>query len=476
MVLPPLVAAVAAFRALRGRPLTWDRVALAGCGGGLVAGVRVRRPGLVVGRRRRPRPDALRRPVRPRRARPRRARVRRRRPASAPAWSRSRCGAPRVRCPPRTDGGGWSQPRRPSRTGTRAAAAAGADGPARRTPRARHRRRRRRAVARRRPARSPGRGSTSSAARRRSPRSCRARQEVRVEGCRAAELELLSGPGLAGRGPGAAALRRPGAGGRGGRPDHRVLHRAGARGPAVRLPGLRPRAPAAHADDPVRRRRPRAVALAWHRRAREPGVLARPDRGVHPAGDHGGLPAAGRRGRDGGGDHAGHALPLPRLRRPLDRGDARHAGVAAGDRRRSAGSSRGSATSPASSTRAASTSPASPPRSTSAGCCSPAWSSAPSACSTTSPSPRPGRCGSSPTSTPTPVPARSSSGPCGSGARTPPPPSTRSCSPTSARRCRSCWCSRRCRCRSGSRSARRSSPRRWCAGSSAGSASSRRSR
>lgn len=39
MVLPPLVAAVAAFRALRGRPLTWDRVALAGCGGGLVAGV-----------------------------------------------------------------------------------------------------------------------------------------------------------------------------------------------------------------------------------------------------------------------------------------------------------------------------------------------------------------------------------------------------------------------------------------------------
>ena len=37
-LLPPLVAAVAAFRALRGRPLTWDRVALAGCGGGLVAG------------------------------------------------------------------------------------------------------------------------------------------------------------------------------------------------------------------------------------------------------------------------------------------------------------------------------------------------------------------------------------------------------------------------------------------------------
>lgn len=39
MLLPPLVAAVAAFRTLRSRPLTWDRVALAGCGGGLVAGV-----------------------------------------------------------------------------------------------------------------------------------------------------------------------------------------------------------------------------------------------------------------------------------------------------------------------------------------------------------------------------------------------------------------------------------------------------
>ena len=38
MVLPPLVAAVSAFRALRGRLLTWDQVALAGCGGGLVAG------------------------------------------------------------------------------------------------------------------------------------------------------------------------------------------------------------------------------------------------------------------------------------------------------------------------------------------------------------------------------------------------------------------------------------------------------
>jgi hypothetical protein len=39
MVLPPLVAAVAAFRALRSRPLSWDQVALAGCGGGLVAGL-----------------------------------------------------------------------------------------------------------------------------------------------------------------------------------------------------------------------------------------------------------------------------------------------------------------------------------------------------------------------------------------------------------------------------------------------------
>ncbi len=39
MALPPLVAAVFAYRALRGRPLTWDRIALAGCGGGLAAGV-----------------------------------------------------------------------------------------------------------------------------------------------------------------------------------------------------------------------------------------------------------------------------------------------------------------------------------------------------------------------------------------------------------------------------------------------------
>ncbi|MCF6378806.1 DUF6350 family protein [Nocardioides KLBMP 9356] len=39
MLVPPLVAAVAAFRTLRPRPLTWDQVALAGCGGGLVAGV-----------------------------------------------------------------------------------------------------------------------------------------------------------------------------------------------------------------------------------------------------------------------------------------------------------------------------------------------------------------------------------------------------------------------------------------------------
>ncbi|WP_210440089.1 cell division protein PerM [Nocardioides xinjiangensis] len=39
MALPPLVAAVVAFRVLRHRLLTWDQVALAGCGGGLVAGV-----------------------------------------------------------------------------------------------------------------------------------------------------------------------------------------------------------------------------------------------------------------------------------------------------------------------------------------------------------------------------------------------------------------------------------------------------
>jgi hypothetical protein len=38
MALPPLVAAWSAFRALRGRLLTWDRLLLAGCGGGLVAG------------------------------------------------------------------------------------------------------------------------------------------------------------------------------------------------------------------------------------------------------------------------------------------------------------------------------------------------------------------------------------------------------------------------------------------------------
>jgi hypothetical protein len=38
MALPPLVAAYSAFRALRGRLLTWDRILLAGCGGGLVAG------------------------------------------------------------------------------------------------------------------------------------------------------------------------------------------------------------------------------------------------------------------------------------------------------------------------------------------------------------------------------------------------------------------------------------------------------
>jgi hypothetical protein len=39
MLLPPLTAAVATYRTLRDRPLTWDRIALAGCGGGLVAGV-----------------------------------------------------------------------------------------------------------------------------------------------------------------------------------------------------------------------------------------------------------------------------------------------------------------------------------------------------------------------------------------------------------------------------------------------------
>ena len=39
MLLPPLAAAVAAFRTLRSRSLTWDLVALACCGGGLVAGV-----------------------------------------------------------------------------------------------------------------------------------------------------------------------------------------------------------------------------------------------------------------------------------------------------------------------------------------------------------------------------------------------------------------------------------------------------
>jgi hypothetical protein len=39
LALPPLVAAVTAHRTLRGRLLTWDRIALAGCGGGLAAGV-----------------------------------------------------------------------------------------------------------------------------------------------------------------------------------------------------------------------------------------------------------------------------------------------------------------------------------------------------------------------------------------------------------------------------------------------------
>lgn len=39
MLLPPLAAAVVAHRTLRPRALTWDQVVLAGCGGGLVAGV-----------------------------------------------------------------------------------------------------------------------------------------------------------------------------------------------------------------------------------------------------------------------------------------------------------------------------------------------------------------------------------------------------------------------------------------------------
>ena len=39
MLLPPLVAALAAHRVLRSRVLTWDQLALAGCGGGLAAGL-----------------------------------------------------------------------------------------------------------------------------------------------------------------------------------------------------------------------------------------------------------------------------------------------------------------------------------------------------------------------------------------------------------------------------------------------------
>ena len=39
MALPPVVAAIQTFRALRERPLTWERAALAGCGGGIVAGL-----------------------------------------------------------------------------------------------------------------------------------------------------------------------------------------------------------------------------------------------------------------------------------------------------------------------------------------------------------------------------------------------------------------------------------------------------
>ena len=70
-------------------------------------------------------------------------------------------------------------------------------------------------------------------------------------------------------------------------------------------------------------------------------------RRVHAPRDHGGLLAARcRRGHDRGLDHARHALPLARLHRPLDGRDARHAGLARGDRRRSAGCSPRSATSP----------------------------------------------------------------------------------------------------------------------------------
>lgn len=39
LLLAPLAAAAATYRTLRARPLTWDQAALAGCGGGLVAGV-----------------------------------------------------------------------------------------------------------------------------------------------------------------------------------------------------------------------------------------------------------------------------------------------------------------------------------------------------------------------------------------------------------------------------------------------------
>ncbi|HEV2797008.1 MAG TPA: DUF6350 family protein [Nocardioides sp.] len=39
LLLPPLAAAVVAYRTLRPRALTWDQVVLAGCGGGLAAGV-----------------------------------------------------------------------------------------------------------------------------------------------------------------------------------------------------------------------------------------------------------------------------------------------------------------------------------------------------------------------------------------------------------------------------------------------------
>ena len=66
-----------------------------------------------------------------------------------------------------------------------------------------------------------------------------------VDGCRLAQVDLVSGPGAPGEaeafmpyGPGAPEVAV-------GRPHRRVLRPAGARGRALRLPGLRPRAAAA---------------------------------------------------------------------------------------------------------------------------------------------------------------------------------------------------------------------------------------